>query len=164
MIVVVGGLWNLALVGCGARTDLSARSIREARQAWNRAGLRDYDLEWTASGPRSGHYRVFVRDGQVRQVRTILPDGREMIAKPGDPSFYSVDGLFQVLEEELDQAHSERPFGQPKGTTVVLKFDPDPKLGYPRQYRRDVVGSSQGLAIDVRQLNPRPSRELPPEP
>jgi hypothetical protein len=152
------------LAGCGASTDVTARSIREARQLWTRAGLRDYDLEWTSTGLRSGHYLVFVREGHVRQVRSILADGRTIVAKPGDPSFYSVDGLFQVLEEELDQAQSERPFGQPPGTRIILKFDPDPKLGYPRQYRRDVAGSPQGLAIDVLRLEPSPSPGLPPLP
>jgi hypothetical protein len=145
------------LAGCGSSRELTERSLREARQVWTRAGLRDYDLEWRSSGLRSGRYRVAVRGGRVEEVRSVLPDGRVILARPGDPSFYSVDGLFQTLEEELEQARSERPFGQPSGSTAVLRFDPDPKLGYPRSYRRDVVGAPKGLAIDVIRLEPRPA-------
>ena len=48
----------------------------------------------------------------------------------------------------------DRPFGEPKGSRILLKFDPDPRLGYPRSYRRDVVGSREALTIDVVRLDP----------
>lgn len=150
----------MALAGCGRQRELTERSLREARLVWTRAEIRDYDLEWTTSGLRTARYRVTVRGGRVEEVRSVLPDGRELVVHPGAPGFYSVDGLFQTLEEELDQARSARPFGQRSGTQVVLRFDPDPSLGYPRHYRRDVVGSPKGLALDVTSLAPRP-REAP---
>lgn len=143
----------LFLAGCGTGRDVTERSLREARIRWNRANVRDYDLEWSSSGLRAGHYRVTVRGGRVQQVRTVTPDGREIEAHPGDPSFYAVDGLFQTIEDELEQAHSDRPFGRPPGAKALLKFDPDPDLGYPRKYRRDIVGAPQGLAIDVLKLD-----------
>ena len=87
---------------------------------------------------------------------------REIEAKPGDPSYYSVDGLFTILEEERSQLLTDAPFGQPKGTSVLLKFTPDPELGYPKRYRRDVVGSPKGLAIDVVRFVPNPPAEIPP--
>jgi hypothetical protein len=142
----------LALAGCGGGQDVTPRHLEAARARWEEAGIRDYDLEWTTSGAREGHYLVAVRDGQVRRVLQVLPDGREIVAHPGDPSFYGVEGLFRVLEEESEQLLEPEPFGQRKGTTILLKFEPDPELGYPAHFRRDVVGSARGLAIDVVRL------------
>ncbi len=145
-----------ALTGCGVGgEDVSPRSIAKAKERWERAGIHDYDLEWTSTGARGGHYRVTVRGDEVREVRSVQPDGREVVAKPGDKSYYGVDGLFLVIEEEMAQLLEDRPFGQPKGAKVLLKFVPDERLGYPKHYRRDVVGGSRGLAIDVLRLDPK---------
>lgn len=151
----------IALAGCAGGEDVTPRTLERAKQTWERAGIDDYDLEWTSTGARDGHYRVTVRDGRVREVRSVQPDGKESVAHPGDPSYYSVEGLFRILQEEADQLLEDRPFNMPKGSKVLLKFTPDRKLGYPRRYRRDVVGSQRGLAIDVLKLKPRPPEPTP---
>ncbi|HEX8201589.1 MAG TPA: DUF6174 domain-containing protein [Isosphaeraceae bacterium] len=154
-----------ALPGCGGGRDVTPRALRDARRAWERAGPRDYDLEWTSSGAQNAHYRVAVRGGRVESIRTVLPDGREIEAHPAQPESFGIDGLFGILEEELAQRQADRPFGQPPGTTAVLRFDPDPRLGYPRRYRRDVLGVTKGIAIDVIRLSPAAGDEAPrPEP
>lgn len=156
-----------SLPACGPTLDVTEPALREARAKWNRANVRDYNLEWVAQGPRlSGHYVVFVRGGRVEQVRSIQSGGREIIVKPGDPHFYSIDGLFQTLEEELDQARSEHPFGQPAGAHVLMRFDADPTLGFPARYRRDVSGSKMALSIDVVRLDTSPKLvgPIPPLP
>ena len=66
-----------------------------------------------------------------------------------------MDGLFTTIADELAQLKMDRPFDQPKGTKIVMRFSPDPRLGYPRFYRRDVLGTSQALAIDVIRLIPK---------
>ncbi len=147
----------LVLSGCAGGEDVTPRSLERARQTWKRSRIEDYDLEWTSTGARSGHYLVTVRDGRVREVRLVRPDGEQVVAHPGDPSYYGVEGLFRILREEADQLLEERPFNMPKESKVLLKFTPDPKLGYPRSYRRDVVGSREGLAIDVLRLEPVPA-------
>jgi hypothetical protein len=60
-----------------------------------------------------------------------------------------------IIDEELAQLDTRAPFGQPKGTKAVLRFAPDPELGYPRSYRRDVLGTPLALAIDVIRLEPQ---------
>ncbi|MDB5352666.1 MAG: hypothetical protein JWN86_3913 [Planctomycetota bacterium] len=157
----------IALAGCAGGEDVTTRSIANARRIWDAAKIRDYDLEWTSSGARDGHYRIFVRDGKVRSIRAFVDDRkerrvREIEVKPGDPSYYSVDGLFKILEEERSQLSEPAPFGQPKGTSVLLRFTPDPKLGYPKRFRRDVVGTPRGLAIDVVRFTPNPGAAIPP--
>lgn len=156
---IVAVLLLAVLAGCGgAGIEVGTRSLAEARRLWEKAGVRDYDLEWTSSGAREGRYRVTVRDGQVTSVRTVQPDGGEVVANPADPSYYGVEGLFRVLEEECDEALGGRPFGQPAGTRVLQRFVPDPIYGFPRRYRRDVAGTPRGLAIDVVRFDPNPAR------
>jgi hypothetical protein len=152
----------MLLAGCDGGEDVTTRSLQAAQRTWRQAKIRDYDLEWTTSGARNNHYRVFVRGGDVRAIYMVQPGGKEVPAKPGDPRFFGVDGLFQTIEEELDQARSDSPFGQPRGTRVVLKFTPDPQLGYPRDYHRDVLGGPGRLAINVIRFDPRPPEAIPP--
>jgi hypothetical protein len=139
--------------GCGRSEDVRPRTLRRAEQTWEQANIKNYELEWTASGPQTGrrgaHYRVRVRDGKVQSVEAIRPDGQFVAVNTKRPEYFGVDGLFRTIEEEMAQLDTDKPFGQPKGTRVVLQFTPDEKLGFPRSYRRDVMNVPQGVAIDV---------------
>jgi len=146
----------LALAGCAGGVDVTGQSLAEARRRWERAGIRDYQLEWTSSGLGHGHYVVTVRDSQVVSIESILPGGKSMAVHPAEPRFYGVEGLFMIIGDELAQLEMSAPFGQPKGTKAVLRFTPEPKLGYPRSYRRDVLGTPLALAIDVIRFEPEP--------
>jgi hypothetical protein len=158
--LLVGAL--LTLAGCAGGEDVTARSIAEARRRWDHAGIRNYDLEWTSAGLSRAHYVVEVRGGEVRSISSILPDGKRMEVHPPEPKFYGVEGLFMVIGDELAQLRTKTPFGQPKGTKAVLRFTPDPELGYPRRYRRDVLGTPLALAIDVVRFHAEPDPEPPP--
>ena len=164
------GLTVLSMIGlasvcmfarCSGGQSVSAESLAAARQVWADANLRDYDLEWTASGRTSADYYVTVRGGEVREIESIASDGRRSEVHPAAPRFYGVDGLFTTIADELEQLKSDRPFDQPKGTKVVMRFTPDPRLGYPRFYRRNVLGTSQELSIDVIRLIPKGSSSEP---
>ncbi len=152
----------LVVAGCGTGQEVTPEAIGEARARWEKVGLEDYDLEWLSSGMRTAHYRVAVRGGKVVQVVALLPDGRQIKQKPADMRPYGVDGLFDVIADEQAQLKADRPFGMPKGTAAVLRFEPDPERGYPRNYRRDVMGSPKSVAIDVVKLEP--NSDEPPEP
>ena len=159
LVVSIVGMMGIA--GCDSGEDVTTRSLANARRIWDASKVKDYNLEWTTSGERDGHYLVTVRGGEVKSIRQFVLDRREgkiidIEAKPGDPSYYGVDGLFKVLEEERSQLLDATPFGQPKGTTILLKFTPDRELGYPKRFRRDVVGSPRRLAIDVIKFVPNP--------
>jgi len=152
----------LALSGCGGGVDATPATVAAAEAKWKAAGIRDYNLEWTNAGLGTGHYRVFVRGGEVRAIYSVLAGGREIVAKPGAPRMYSVDGLFTTIKDEMAQRDLPAPFGQPKGTSAILKFTPDPDLGYPKGYRRDVLGTPKGVSIDVLRLDRNPPAEVPP--
>jgi hypothetical protein len=146
------------IAGCSRGDPVTLETLDAARQTWERNGPSDYELEWQASGISSAHYYVTVRGGRVKRVDSVAPDGRRFELHPAEPRFYGVDGLFTTIADELAQLRTDRPFGQPAGTKVVMRFTTDRKLGYPLTYRRDVLGTSQGLAIDVIRLVPAAAR------
>jgi Family of unknown function (DUF6174) len=138
--------------GCGGGQEVTPEAIDQARQLWAKADIRDYELDWTATGAQNNHFYVTVSGGKVRTVESVRPDGQRFALKPADTRFYGVDGLFLTIADELAQLKTDHPFGKPEGTKIVMRFKPDPKLGYPHWYRRDVMGTSLALAIDVVKL------------
>jgi hypothetical protein len=154
-LLLLSALYGVSLVmGCSGGLEVTPESIASARNAWAQRGIVDYDLEWTAAGTTSAHYYVTVREGSVRKIESVAPDGQRFELHPAEPRFYGVDGLFTTIADELAQRKLDRPFGQPSGTKVVMRFTLDPKLGYVRSYRRDVLGTSLALRIDVIRLIP----------
>ena len=148
-------------VGCDAGEAVTPDAINHAKQLWSSAGIRDYELDWSVTGPNSAHYVVAVQAGEVRRIDAIQPDGHRVELHPGSPRFFGVDGLFVTISDELAQLKTEKPFGQPAGTKVVMKFRPDAKLGYPHWYRRDVLGTSQAVTIDVNKFTPSATPAAP---
>jgi hypothetical protein len=143
----------LACGGCSGGENVTATNIKAARERWAKAGIRDYDLEYTTA-PANGHYLVTVHDNDVKKVEAIEPDGRLIELHPGAPRYYSVDGIFVTIADELAQLEKPMPFERPKGTKIVMKFKTNPKLGYPEWYHRDIMGATASAKIDVIRLTP----------
>jgi hypothetical protein len=143
--------------GCGGGQEVTPEAIDQAKQLWTKAGIHDYDLEWTVAGAQTYHYYVSVRGGEVRTVESILADGRRIVLKSFDARYFSVDGLFLTMADYVALLKKDESAGESKVAQVVMRFKPDPKLGYPQWFRRDVMGSTQALAIDVVKLVPEPT-------
>ncbi len=156
----------LTFAGCGESGEpVRQERIESDAARWAAAGIRDYDLVWQSVSTRNrSTYKVYVRDGSVRAVRLVRPDGKAVALKPADMNFYSVEGLFRTIREELAQSQEPRPFGQPPGTTVVLTMRSDDRLGYPTIYRRDIFGVEDRMGIDVIELTPSKAEVPPPDP
>ena len=150
-------------LGCSGGQQVTYENVEAAKRLWTKAGIRDYDLEYT-SGPFNDHYLVIVHDGTVRKVESIQPGGGRVELHPGEPRFYSVDGLFLTITNELAQLKTDTPFEKPKGTKIVMSFETDPKLGYPHWYRRDILGAAHAAKFDVIKITrtaaaPKPQKE-----
>jgi Family of unknown function (DUF6174) len=143
----------LAVGGCSGGQDVTAPGIKAARELWSKAGIRDYDLEYTTA-PANGHFLVTVHDGEVKKVEALQPGGARVELHPGEPRYYSVDGLFLTIADELAQLDKPEPFQQPKDTRILMKFKTNPEFGYPEWYHRDIVGVSSSARIDVIKLTP----------
>jgi len=159
ILVILG--WLGTTIGCDRGQDVTPEAIAEAKRLWSEAGIRDYELDWSTTGPNNAHYIVTVQSGEVRKVDAIEPNGRRVELHPGAPRFFGVDGLFVTISDELAQLKTETPFGQPKGTKVAMRFHPDAKLGYPHWYRRDVLGTPLAVTIDVNKLVPTAKSTTP---
>jgi hypothetical protein len=151
--------------GCSGGQEVTRENIEAARQRWAVAGIRDYDLEYTTA-PANGHFLVTVREGVVKKVEGIGPGGARNELHPGAPRYYSVDGIFTTIADELAQLSKANPFDLPKGTTIVMKFKTNPELGYTEWYRRDIMGTSQSARIDIVKLTrtaapPKPEKTEP---
>jgi hypothetical protein len=158
--IQLGGLAILwSALGCAGGQNVTPEAIEQAKRVWKEAGIRDYelDLNWTTNGQNNSYYVVTVKDGEVRQIESVLADGRRIDLHPGLPRYFSVDGLFLTMADELALLKTDKPFEQPRGTKVVMRFKADAKLGYPLWYRRDVLGTSQSVSIDVIKLVPTTS-------
>ncbi len=153
------GLIVSGLSGCAGGEAVTPQALEHARAQWNKAGPRNYDLEWTSTGPRNNRFAVSVRAGRVQSVEGVAPDGRRFPTRAVETKYYSVDGLFQIIADDLAELDQPTPFNLPRGTKAVLRFSPDPQYGYPRSYRRDIMGAPLALAIDVVRFQP-----LAPEP
>ncbi len=140
--------------GCAGGQNVTPESVAEAKRVWTQAGIRDYDLDWSVRGPNNAHYSVTVRGGEVRKLESVQRDGRKVELHSADAQTFGVDGLFRTINDELALIQTDRPFDQPKGTRVVMRFQPDARLGYPRWYHRDVMGTSLSIAIEVNSLTP----------
>jgi hypothetical protein len=150
----------LAFGGCSGGDDVTAVNIKTARELWAKAGIRDYDLEYTTA-PANGHFLVTVREGVVKKVEGIGPGGARNELHPGAPRYYSVDGIFTTIADELAQLSKANPFDLPKGTTIVMKFKTNPELGYTEWYRRDIMGTSQSARIDIVKLTRTAAAQKP---
>jgi hypothetical protein len=147
----------------GRTEPVTREGLREARGLWQTAQLDNYDLDLETRGAQAGRYHIEVRNGQLS---TITRDGVAANPAAGEP--WTVDGLFQVIEEELDA--SERPDGAAFGaqSKVFLRVQYDRTLGFPTRFVREVKqpsrrsatgyevpGASISVEIVVRRLTAR---------
>jgi hypothetical protein len=146
----------------GRTVAVTRERLAAARSQWRAANIVDYDLDLDVSGVQTGRYHVVVRQGKVADISL---NGRP--AESNAPDYYTVDGLFQTLEEYLD--HCENPSSGvfPPGTQVWLRMRTHPSLGYPMRFlkqekfpaRRTASGfeeatTSQGVEFRVTRLEP----------
>lgn len=129
--------------------------LDEARKSWEQAGFLDYNMSLEMAG---NAYRVEVRGGMVRR---LTQNGRTTTTHR--PQDFSVTGLFDTLERELEIRDDPRNAfgGEPANTILRARFHP--KLGYPERYLRVVGGTGRSLAIYVTALSPVQNRPREPE-
>ncbi len=127
--------------------ELTAQSLQEARALWRSVGPANYDLEIEIGGPRAGFVLLKVREGKVTEMQRdgVSPKRRETW------DVWSVPGQFDMLEIELTNAVDPvEKVGAKKGTRWRLRGEFDSQYGYPKRYRRLVVGPEVDISWNVR--------------
>lgn len=120
---------------------LTAEVLQAARQRWREAGVSDYDLHYRMHG---SVYEVKVQGGIVTEATV-----NGQVPQTADLSAYGVEGLFDLLELELD--NRQRPNGPFAGRAeaVVMRVRFDPQFGYIERYLRSAGGYGQSVAIEL---------------
>ena len=122
-------------------TPLTREVLAAARQRWRAAGVRGYTVRYRMHG---SEYAIEWRDGIVEQASV---DDRPPTTT--DLNAYSLDGLFDTLEQELDNLTDPAgPFAGHAGT-VLMRVRFNPKLGYVERYLRSSGGHGRGASIEI---------------
>ncbi len=151
----------------GRMSPLTADELEQAELRWQAARLHDYDIEVHVTGLQPGIYHVEVRGGEPAMASL-----NGFVPRPGVWDVWTVPGMFDTLQQELDHAANPAgPFGSPPGTQVVERATFDDRYGFPKKYHRIVMGTPLEMSWEVvhfRPLNSRPgpssARQATPEP
>lgn len=123
---------------------LTQEALNRARQRWNDAGIRSYRATYRMHGSL---YEVEVRDGFVASI--TVNGQTPSIAQPGA---YSVEGLFDTLQAEIENINdASNPLGTPAGN-VVARVRFDARQGYPQRYIRGGTGLNRGSTLEMLNL------------
>jgi len=104
-----------------------------AREVWDQAGVRDYDIEIVVTGRQAATYAVCVRDGRpLSALRNGAPLKQERTW-----ATWSVEGMFETIARDLETVAKHRT-GRADTSTPQLQLRAvfDPALGLPQRYLR----------------------------
>lgn len=125
---------------------LTTEALRSAMQRWQAGDVSDYRIRYEMHGSL---YDVNVQDGIVM---TATADGKPI--RSAEPGAYSVDGLFQTLELELENRSDPRGAFARQATTIAMRVRFNEKLGYIERYLRSSGGMGRGASIVLLEFQP----------
>ena len=130
---------------------LTSEALHEARDRWRQAGINDYQLRYDMHGSR---YEVRVRHGLVVNLQV---NGRQPVS--ADWGAYSVEGLFEVLEMELENlTDTTGPFGASVGP-VIARVRFNDQQGHLERYVRSGSGGGRPVSIQLLEFAHASSRD-----
>jgi hypothetical protein len=120
---------------------LTAERLQAARQRWEAAGIGNYQLQYRMHGAA---YDVVVEGGIVT---SLMVNGQP--AATATPQAYSVKGLFETLQQELDNASG------PMGPAGIMRVRFHAELGYVERYLRTGGGLGRDVSIELTEFSRR---------
>ena len=154
----------------GRTEPVTRERLAAARERWKSANITSYDLDLETTGEMTGLYHLEVR---ARQLAKITRNGQSM--NPGDRDYWTVDGWFQAIEEDLDNAEKPKTDDPASHCDYWLRVRYHSTLGYAQRYIRqqkqpsrrtatgyEVPGVSQGVEMRVIRLDISPDLRRPP--
>jgi hypothetical protein len=134
---------------CSGFSTLTPQNLNDAKVKWASSRPAFYTMVVKMEGDRldASEYEVHVENGLVTSLKR---NGTAVIPALGQPlsQDYSMDGLFNILEQEMALAETEPvKLGAPAGYRAYLmaKFESDGRL---LKYRR-TVGGGANSTIDI---------------
>jgi hypothetical protein len=130
---------------------LTESALTAARERWSNVGPPHYECDLQITGNRPGTVQVRVRRGQVVG---LVRDGNANTAER-TWRYWSMEGLFDTLERELEMAGGDVPSNR-NGTSAtaptsgaILHAQFDDEWGYPKIFRRHVPGQQLDMGWQV---------------
>jgi hypothetical protein len=143
---LLGAFLVWQLTGPRSSPPLTETSLASARALWSRAALSDYAMTVLIRGKEPHRHEIEVHAGTVTQMLTDGAPAPERVRK-----YWSMEAIFQVLEEDL--ANARRPqaaFGVDDPRSVFLDATFDGVTGIPLRYLRQVSGRPLTVEWEIR--------------
>ncbi len=113
--------------------DVSRERFEAAKKLWLQKRPSSYDIQIKVSGRQPAVYEVQVRSG----VAVAATRNGYALNRPHAIGTWSVDGMFDTMERDLENVERHATGKAPPGTprvTIWGRFDPD--YGYPANFTR----------------------------
>lgn len=124
---------------------LDVKACTEARATWSQRGIADYTVTVLKEADTLGSER-FVTEVKDGRATAVTLDGAPLSAT----DTYSVTGLFDTIERELEMAASAvKEPGQPKDTLLKARFHD--KLGLPLVFKR-LTPNGQSFLLSIEEF------------
>lgn len=131
---------------------MTAANLTAARDRWNDVGPSSYRLEYRMN---RDIYHISVDDGIVIEA-TVNGQRPRM----DDLGAYSMDGLFDLLQTELENISDPvGPFAG-RAETVMARVRFHPADGHIERYIRNSAGVARGAEVQILQFEPLESDSL----
>jgi hypothetical protein len=132
--------------------ELTAANLAAAEARWAQSGPANYDLRVELGGARPGVFEIEVRDGVVAAAPKL--NGNPVRGRHTWET-WSVAGQFGTIGRELELAANPASEMQlAEDTRLVLRAKFDEALGYPKEFRRIVMGSGPEISWRVTEFKP----------
>lgn len=146
LILALSCIW---LTQCAKGSAFNEQDLKQARLRWQQNGFNSYYLTLEISGDKveTGVFVLKIKDGRISEatrngVQLVKPD-----------SFYTIEGIFDFLENELELGQEPgRYFGAAPGARVYMRAHFDPQLGFPTRYLRAVTDTKHNITVEVKKL------------
>ena len=142
-----GAAAGLLLLGRDRAAELDAERLAAARELWESRAPDAYTLELEMRRALNELRTVTVHGGRVVDMTA------GWVRTPESSwEYWSVEGLFDVLQTEL--ANAADPRRNPSAGRVALLVKFDPEWGYPSFFYRHTMGSLNDIEWEVVGFHP----------
>ena len=134
------------MFACSKKEPLVRGALEAGEQLWKMQGRSDYTLYLEIAGDKikSGE---FVAEVKGNKLISVTRNGQAL--KTPD-NFYTIEGLFNFLHDEIDLGRSPaRYFNAPADSKVHQFMLLDKELGYPKRYVRSVFGTKHNITLEI---------------
>ena len=137
------------MMSCAKGLPLTRAALKESQLRWAANGLPSYRLELEVAGDKieTGAFVIEVRNNRI----DFATRNDQELQEPDH--FYTVDGLFKFLSNELELGQEPgRYFGASPNSRIYMNVHFHKTLGYPIRYLRAVTETKQNITVTVTKL------------